>query len=139
MNTSYMIGVDIGTTSTKAVLFEENGRIAAQSNQGYLLHQPSPSVAEQDPEQIMNAVTQTIAAVMRDSAVPAEAVLFVSFSSAMHSVIAVDNTGKPLTACITWADNRSAACAARLKNELGGMNYICVQEPLFIRCPRSPS
>lgn len=37
-----MIGVDIGTTSTKAVLFEENGTIVAQSNQGYPLHQPSP-------------------------------------------------------------------------------------------------
>ncbi|MEK5024938.1 gluconokinase [Paenibacillus sp. FSL M7-1046] len=136
MNTSYMIGVDIGTTSTKAVLFEENGRIAAQSNQGYPLHQPSPSVAEQDPEQIMNAVTQTIAAVMRDSAVPAEAVLFVSFSSAMHSVIAVDNTGKALTACITWADNRSAACAARLKNELGGHElYLRTGTPIH---PMSP-
>lgn len=42
MSTSYMIGVDIGTTSTKAVLFKENGTIVAQSNQGYPLHQPSP-------------------------------------------------------------------------------------------------
>lgn len=42
LSTSYMIGVDIGTTSTKAVLFKENGTIVAQSNQGYPLHQPSP-------------------------------------------------------------------------------------------------
>lgn len=131
-----MIGVDIGTTSTKAVLFEENGSIIAQANEGYPLHQPSPSVAEQDPEQIWNAVINTIAAVMRQSGIQPDKVLFVSFSSAMHSVIAVDNGGIPLTACITWADNRSAACAARLKNELGGHEiYLRTGTPVH---PMSP-
>lgn len=136
MNTSYMIGVDIGTTSTKAVLFEENGRIAAQSSQGYPLNQPSPSIAEQDPDQILQAVNGTISAVMRDSGIPAEALLFISFSSAMHSVIAVDSSGKPLTACITWADNRSAAAAVRLKNELHGHElYLRTGTPIH---PMSP-
>lgn len=136
MNTSYMIGVDIGTTSTKAVLFTEKGGIVAQASQGYPLHQPSPSVAEQDPELIVQAVRSTIAAVMRDSGVPAEAVLLVSFSSAMHSVIAVDRNEQPLTACITWADNRSAPYAARLKNELGGHElYLRTGTPVH---PMSP-
>lgn len=74
-----MIGVDIGTTSTKAVLFEKNGTIVAQSNQGYPLHQPSPSVAEQDPEQILEAVIHTIAAVMQESLATPESILLVSF------------------------------------------------------------
>ncbi|UQZ37508.1 gluconokinase [Paenibacillus sp. PK3_47] len=131
-----MVGVDIGTTSTKSVLFEENGRIIAQANEGYPLHQPLPSVAEQDPDQIWNAVINTIAAVMEESGVQPDNVLFVSFSSAMHSVIAVDREGKPLTACITWADNRSAACAARLKNELGGHEiYLRTGTPVH---PMSP-
>ncbi|WP_036670191.1 gluconokinase [Paenibacillus sp. HW567] len=131
-----MIGVDIGTTSTKAVLFEKNGKIAAQANQGYPLHTPSPSVAEQDPEQILQAVIYTIAKVMQDSAIPPEALLFLSFSSAMHSVIAVDSAGSPLTACITWADNRSAASATRLKDELGGHElYLRTGTPIH---PMSP-
>ncbi|CQR51332.1 Gluconokinase [Paenibacillus riograndensis SBR5] len=136
MGTSYMIGVDIGTTSTKAVLFEENGRITAQANQGYPLHTPSPSVAEQDPEQILSAVFHTISTVMKDSAVRPDSVLFLSFSSAMHSVIAVDRTGNPLTPCITWADNRSAGCAARLRDELGGHAlYLRTGTPIH---PMSP-
>ncbi|MEC0171689.1 gluconokinase [Paenibacillus graminis] len=131
-----MIGVDIGTTSTKAVLFEENGKITAQANQGYPLHTPSPSVAEQDPEQILNAVFHTISAVMKDSAVRPDSVLFLSFSSAMHSVIAVDHAGHPLTPCITWADNRSAAAAARLRDELGGHElYLRTGTPIH---PMSP-
>lgn len=136
LSTPYMIGVDIGTTSTKAVLFKENGSIVTQANVGYPLHQPSPSVAEQDPEQILNAVIQTIAEVMQKSGIQPDELLFLSFSSAMHSVIAVDPAGKPLTACITWADNRSSASAARLKNELGGHElYLRTGTPIH---PMSP-
>lgn len=136
MNPSYMIGVDIGTTSTKAVLFKENGSIVTQSNEGYPLHQPSPAVAEQDPEQILDAVIHTIAAVMQRSGIQPSELLFLSFSSAMHSVIAVDPAGKPLTACITWADNRSSAAAARLKNELDGHElYLRTGTPIH---PMSP-
>lgn len=136
LTTSYMIGVDIGTTSTKSVLFEENGTIIAQANIGYPLHQPTPSIAEQDPEQILNAVFLTISEVMRQSGVSPEAILFVSFSSAMHSVIAVDREGTPLTACITWADNRSAKYALRLKNELNGHElYLRTGTPIH---PMSP-
>lgn len=136
MNPSYMIGVDIGTTSTKSVLFKENGSIITQASEGYPLHQPSPSVAEQDPRQILNAVIHTIAAVMQQSGIQPGEVMFLSFSSAMHSVIAVDANGNPLTACITWADNRSSAAAARLKNELNGHElYLRTGTPIH---PMSP-
>ncbi|WP_189031596.1 gluconokinase [Paenibacillus albidus] len=131
-----MIGVDIGTTSTKAVLFEKDGTITAQANEGYPLHQPSPSIAEQDPEQISFAVIHTISEVMKSSGIAPEDVMFVSFSSAMHSIIAVDHAGIPLTACITWADNRSAKCAKRLKTELGGHElYLRTGTPIH---PMSP-
>lgn len=136
MNPSYMIGVDIGTTSTKSVLFREDGSIVTQASEGYPLHQPSPSVAEQDPDQILDAVLNTIAAVMQQSAIRPDELLFLSFSSAMHSVIAVDSAGKPLTPCITWADNRSSAAAARLKNELNGHElYLRTGTPVH---PMSP-
>ena len=73
---------------------------------------------------------------MQSSGISAESILFVSFSSAMHSVIAVDSQGKPLTACITWADNRSAGAAQRLKNELNGHElYLRTGTPIH---PMSP-
>ncbi|TJY44621.1 gluconokinase [Cohnella pontilimi] len=132
----YMIGVDIGTTSTKAVLFEENGKVVTQASQGYPLHTPNASVAEQDPDQIFQAVLYSVQTVMNQSPASAGQVLFVSFSSAMHSVIAVDADGKPLTACITWADNRSAEWSDRLKRELGGHEiYLRTGTPIH---PMSP-
>ncbi len=131
-----MIGVDIGTTSTKAVLFQENGTVMTTSNIGYPLYTPTPSTAEQDPDEILRAVMDTIAGVMKDSSTSPEQVLFVSFSSAMHSLIAVDEQGKPLTRCITWADNRSAAYARKLKHELNGQDiYMRTGTPIH---PMSP-
>lgn len=131
-----MIGVDIGTTSTKSVLFEENGTVVAKSDEGYPLFTPTTSIAEQDPDQIFRAVLHTLKNVIAQSGASADQIRFVSFSSAMHSVIAVDAEGKPLTRCITWGDNRSAAWSDRLKNELGGHSiYLRTGTPIH---PMSP-
>ncbi|GIP22385.1 gluconokinase [Paenibacillus sp. J22TS3] len=135
-NMNYMIGIDMGTTSTKAVLFEEDGRVVTSATQEYPLYTPDSSVAEQDPEQIFAAVLQSVRQVMETSGVQPEQVMFAAFSSAMHSVIAVDQEGKPLTACITWADNRSAAWAAKLKKDMNGHEiYLRTGTPVH---PMSP-
>ncbi|MEJ8306359.1 gluconokinase [Saccharibacillus sacchari] len=136
MSEPLMIGVDIGTTSTKAVLFKENGEVVAQETIGYPLHTPSPSVAEQDPDEIYRAVVQAVAGAVRVAKAKPDQILLVAFSSAMHSLIGVDETGKPLTACITWADNRSAAWTKKLKNELDGHEiYLRTGTPIH---PMSP-
>ncbi|WML60354.1 gluconokinase [Neobacillus sp. PS2-9] len=116
--TNYMLGIDIGTTSTKAVLFSEQGEVFQQENIGYPLYTPDISTAEQDPEEIFNAVTSAIAKIMKHHS--HKKLSFVSFSSAMHSLIAIDENDEPLTPCITWADNRSEAWAHKIKDELNG-------------------
>ncbi|MFT4414508.1 gluconokinase [Fredinandcohnia humi] len=116
--TSYMLGVDIGTTSTKAVLFSEQGEVIQQENVGYPLYTPDISTAEQNPEEIFQAVLQAINNIMKRHL--DKKLLFVSFSSAMHSVIAIDENDQPLTPVITWADNRSEAWALKIKDELNG-------------------
>jgi gluconokinase len=115
---SYMLGVDIGTTSTKAVLFDGRGTVIATENVGYPLHTPDISTAEQDPEQIFQAVLLAISQITKQHS--EKTISFVSFSSAMHSVIAMDENDVPLTPCITWADNRSEAFAHKIKSELNG-------------------
>lgn len=133
-NPGCVIGVDIGTSSTKAVLYDDEGRMLARHAVEYPLYTPSPGAAEQDPEQIVAAVLVTLAAVVR--AVPAGGkVACVSFSAAMHSLIAVDAAGAPLTRCITWADARSAPWAQRLKNQGGAAIYQRTGTPIH---PMSP-
>ncbi len=116
--TSYMLGIDIGTTSTKAVLFTEKGKVIANENIGYPLHTPDISTAEQNPDEIFQAVLQAITSITKKH--PEKKIGFVSFSSAMHSLIAIGQDDKPLTPCITWADNRSEAWAHKIKDELHG-------------------
>lgn len=116
--TDYMVGIDIGTTSTKAVLFSEKGEVIQQANIGYPLHTPDSSTAEQNPEEIFRAVLQALSTIMKLHS--NKTLSFISFSSAMHSVIAMDEQDQPLTPCITWADNRSEAWSRKIKNELNG-------------------
>jgi gluconokinase len=116
--TNYMLGIDIGTTSTKAVLFSEKGKVFQQENIGYPLYTPDMSTAEQNPEEIFQAVLLAISNITKHHS--DKKLSFISFSSAMHSVIAMDEHDQPLTACITWADNRSEAWAHKIKEQLNG-------------------
>jgi len=130
------MGIDIGTTSTKAVLFREDGSVAASGNAGYPLHTPAPSVAEQNPDDILAAVVQAVRQAMDLSGARPEDVRFVAASSAMHSVLPVDEAGRPLMNALTWADNRSAAWARKLKSEPGGLElYLRTGTPVH---PMSP-
>lgn len=116
----YMLGIDIGTTSTKAVLYTASGRPIRRESVEYPLHVPTPAAAEQDPEQIFQAVVETISRLVKVSEIDPTYILGVSFSAVMHSLIAVDTSGRPLTQCITWADNRSADWAQKIKSEMNG-------------------
>lgn len=134
----YVLGVDIGTTSTKSVLFTKEGEIKANHTIGYPLLTPNPSTAEQNPDEIFQAVLGTIKTCIGNSAISVSDLLGVSFSSAMHSVIAVDADGTPLTKSITWADNRSAKWTEKLKNEWNGHDiYLRTGTPIHPMAPLS--
>ncbi|MFC4619481.1 gluconokinase [Camelliibacillus cellulosilyticus] len=135
---NYIVGVDIGTTSTKALLYKENGEVVADHHIRYPLETPNPGTAEQDPEQIFAAVVETIQKVVKGSGVQPAEVSCVSFSSAMHSVIAMDRSGTPLTKCITWADGRSAKWTEKIKSEWNGHEiYMRTGTPLHPMAPLS--
>ncbi|OJF94732.1 gluconokinase [Alkalibacterium sp. 20] len=131
----YSIGADIGTTSTKAVLFSDTGEIIYQATVEYPLLTPEPKIAEQDPDEILEAVITAIERVMKNSGVDKEKISVLSFSAAMHSLIAVDEEGKPLTASITWADQRAEPYAQQLKNSNGKSLYEKTGTPIH---PMSP-
>jgi gluconokinase len=115
---NYIIGTDIGTTSTKSVVFTRQGEVVAKHSVSYPLSSPVPGAAEQNPEEIFAAVIQTIRQAIA-SCQPGE-ICCLSFSAAMHSLIAVDAEGKPLTPSLTWADNRSARWAEWIGREQHG-------------------
>ncbi|MDN4610002.1 gluconokinase [Arthrobacter burdickii] len=114
-----VIGVDLGTTNTKAVAFRTDGTLEASHSVGYPLEEPHPGHAVQDPLLILAAALESVREVVNQ--VGAHRVAGLSFSSAMHSVIGLSPTGKPLTQVITWADTRSRVQAERLRASVGGL------------------
>ena len=110
---SIIIGVDIGTSGTKAIAYSTEGRAIANA---YVSYNPVLGMAghhELDPEFLLNAALTCMQKVVAD--IRMHQLLGFSFSCAMHSLIAVDENGRPLTKAITWADNRAAEYAQQLK------------------------
>ncbi|WP_256970700.1 FGGY family carbohydrate kinase, partial [Staphylococcus aureus] len=81
----YMIGVDIGTTSTKSVLYDENGKFIMKHNIGYDLHTPNVDVSEENPDELFDAVLMTVKYIVREAGVSKEDIKLISFSAQMHS------------------------------------------------------
>jgi gluconokinase len=111
----YFIAIDIGTTHCKAIVTTDAAEVLFETKAGYPSFQPQAGYHEQDPEQIFAAVVEVLSEAV--NTVPdKENILAVSFSAAMHSLIAIDKKGKPLTSLWTWADTRSIVIAAELKD-----------------------
>ena len=110
-----VIGIDIGTTSTKVVAYDTAGRRTCEAEAGYPLAEPQPGYAVQDPEAVLAAVQSSLGKVATTARDAGRTVAGVSFSSAMHSLIGLDGGGVPLTPSITWADLRATDQAERLR------------------------
>lgn len=136
MNT-YSIGIDIGTTSTKAIIFSDAGETIQEFAVEYPLLTPEPKAAEQNPDDIVQAVKVTVQTVIQQANLQPENIKLLSFSAAMHSLIALDEMGTPLTASITWADQRSEAQAQRLKETNGQAIYENTGTPIHPMAPLS--
>lgn len=130
----HILGIDIGTTNTKAVAFDFQGKPVAQKNSTYPFISKKEGFHELDPQVLFAAVTQVMKVVIQSMG--ARDLAGISFSSAMHGLIAVDEKGNPLTNMITWADLRSSEYAMRLKfSELGHKLYERTGTPVH---PMSP-
>jgi gluconokinase len=105
-------GVDIGTGSTKAVAINTQGKIIAASQFYYSTNNPRTGYSEQDPEIIWQAFANCINEIINKiQHVP----MAVSLSSAMHSLLVMDNKNAAITPLITWADTRSEKIAESIR------------------------
>lgn len=130
-----IIGIDIGTTNTKAIVFTKQGEVLASANATYPHVSAKPGYDEIEPSLILNAVVDVLKKALSLSKSKAE-ICGISFSCAMHSLMAVDANGLPLTNIITWADLRSAVEAARVKNtDTGNKIYELTGTPIHAMSP----
>src|SRR5579862_857388 len=117
----YFLGVDIGTTSVKSIAFSGDGKTFCKHSLAYPIKHKHPDWSEQDPDEILRAVINTVENILRDLSphIPR----LCSFSSAMHSLIAVNKEGIPISPSIIWADNRAKDIAARIHSSNQAQTY----------------
>ncbi len=131
---AYILGVDIGTGSTKAVAVNANNNVLAVAQYHYPTVSPAAGYSEQDPEIIWQAFKSAMLEIYHNLGAP-EAV---GLSSVMHSLIPVTREFVALRPMLTWADSRSSAIAEKARvSEVGKLLYeetgtpICGMSPLF--------
>ena len=129
----YLLGIDIGTGSTKALAVNFEGNVLEIAQNYYPVKSPLPGYSEQDPELILGAFIGCIAEIVKKMGAGPYAI---SLSSAMHSVIPVDEHGKTLSDMITWADSRSEGISQNIRSSaLGPVIYHACGTPIHAMTP----
>lgn len=121
---SYLIGIDLGTSGVKTVLFDESGKPVASSTVEYPLYQPNLGWAEQDPEDWWKGTCESINNVMLKSGVNKQDVKGVGLSGQMHGAVLLDKNDKVLRKAIIWCDQRSAAECDQITQLVGKERLI---------------
>ncbi|MBQ3638244.1 MAG: xylulokinase, partial [Clostridia bacterium] len=120
----YVIGIDVGTSGTKTVLFDEKGAVIASATIEYPMSQPQNGWAEQDPADWWNASAKTVKAVIEKSGVDASLIAGVGISGQMHGLVMLDGDGAVLRPSIIWCDQRTAEECADIERLIGGREEL---------------
>lgn len=113
----YLIGIDIGTSGTKSVLFDTQGNVIASELVEYPLYQPQNGWAEQDPEDWWQAVCKTLN-VITASAIDGE-ICGIGLSGQMHGLVMLDECGEVIRNSIIWCDGRTVAECEEIEEIIG--------------------
>ena len=114
----YLLGIDVGTTGTKTLLFSTDGELLGHAYRPYDLHTPQVGYSEQNAEDWWNAVCQTVREVCADPEI-GKAVAAISLSLQGGTMVAVDKDMNPVRPAMVWNDARCAAQRAAYLQEVG--------------------
>ncbi len=132
-----IITLNIGTSAVKLIAYDLNGNEIANRKGTYPTFHEKPNFSEQDPEQVFITVLFVLKGLLNDPIFTKKhTVISIVLSSAMHTVLCVDNQGIPIGNAMIWADNRANAEAKELDlSNLGSELYFATGTPIH---PMSP-
>ena len=120
----YLIGIDIGTSGTKTVLFDTLGNTISSSTKEYPLYQPQNGWAEQEPADWWEATHTSIKEVITKSGVNNEDIKGIGLSGQMHGLVMLDGEGNVIRRSIIWCDQRTAKECAQITEKVGKERLI---------------
>ena len=121
---NYTIGVDIGTSGTKSVLFDEKGNVIASASAEYPMYQPQNGYAEQNPEDWYNASISTIREIVSKSGIDTDKIAGLGLSGQMHGLVMLDDENKVIRPAIIWCDQRTSKECEEITEKVGAERLI---------------
>ncbi|MDB0031684.1 glycerol kinase GlpK [Alphaproteobacteria bacterium] len=116
--TKYILSIDQGTTSTRAMLFDQNFEIKSTSQIEFKQFFPKDGCVEHDPEEIMNTIYHTVNEVLKKAKVTSKEILSIGITNQRETVVVWNKkTGKPIYNAIVWQDRRTAGYCNKLKDQ----------------------
>jgi xylulokinase len=117
----YVMAIDIGTTTTRCVLFSLRGTVAGEAYREPPVHYPQPGWAEVVPEEWWAATVAVVRETLRETGVPSEEILGIGLCGLKHAIVPMDARGIPLAGAMLWMDQRCRAQAQWMTREHGAL------------------
>ena len=117
-----VIGIDIGTSGTKTIAVDQDGKILASALVSYPLYTPKPGWNEQAPEDWWQAAAETLKKVT--SRLEHTEIVGIGLSGQMHGMVALDENGAVVRRALLWNDQRTAAQCEEITRAAGGLSGL---------------
>ncbi len=113
----YFMGIDVSTTSSKALIIDEAGAVLGVQSAPHTLSNPRPLWSEQDPEEWWQATVKSIQAVLAQTGIHGDQIAAIGLTGQMHGLVLLDENGKVLRPAILWNDQRTQAQCDEIHEE----------------------
>jgi xylulokinase len=117
---AYYLGIDVGTSGTKALVMDARGRVLATASGAHGISAPRPGWSEQDPADWWQATIVAVRAAVAKARISGKQIAGIGLSGQMHGLVITDAQGRPLRPSIIWNDQRTSAEAAYIEQKVGG-------------------
>ncbi len=112
----YLLALDQGTTSCRAILFDQTGQIISKTQRPFAQHYPKPGWVEQDPEEILSVQISVMQDTVAKASIDSREIAAVGLTNQRETLVVWDrHTGRPVYPAIVWQCRRTAAICERLK------------------------
>jgi xylulokinase len=121
---AYLLGIDIGTSGTKTLICDDNGKVIATAMAEHLISSPKPGWSEQNPRDWWAATCKATKAVLKKAKVLAIDIGGIGLSGQMHGSVFLADDETPLRPALLWNDQRTAEQCAEIESKAGGREAL---------------
>jgi len=123
---AYLLGIDISTTSAKALLIDETGKVTASVTSEYPMAMPQPLWVEQNPEDWWHAACASIQQALTQAGVKGRDVKAIGLTGQMHGLVMLGQHGQLLRPAILWNDQRTAKECEEITQRIGFKRLLSI-------------